>query len=894
MPDPDRYWAKTRTDADGTVHWLSVATHALDVAAVATRLLDRVPDLTERLAAAGGADPAAVRAYLIGGAALHDLGKFAATHQRRAPALDRDLHGERTRRHPDANHVAAGWAWWHEHGSHRPGDILPGAASTPSADILMRPVLGHHGTPADGRDLRVGECFEASDLSAVEAFLRTVLPVVLPADPGTLPRREKTATRLAWRTAGLFVLADWLGSSEAWFPVAGRPEALADRFADARARADRALAASGVLPASPSGHTTVRALAPWIREPTALQRTAERLPLSTGPGLYLVEDATGAGKTEAAQVLTARLMASGPRGVYWALPTMATADGMFERFTATYRGLFAADGDASLVLAHGRRGLNESFLASVGGAAGSSDPDARADGAAACATWLADGTKRALLAQAGVGTIDQALLAALPVSHQSLRLHGLAEKVLVVDEVHACDAYVLALLKALLTFQAAFGGSAVLLSATLPAATKRELIEAFECGRAQHADRRRDGVPEDVAALREDAAYPLITAATAEGITGYPVGDAPPGDDVRTTYLTGVRDAEDALAEAAARGTCAAWVRNTVPDALAAYHRLLERLGGERVTLLHARFTAADRNIKQAELLRRFGPESTGTERAGHVVVATQVIEQSLDVDFDVLVSDLAPMDLLVQRAGRQGRHQRDARGNRSNGAGAAPRARHLYVLGPDPASAAGAEWYRAMFPRAAGVYPDHGTLWRTARLIVREGRLPLAERPRGTIEAVYGDHAETLPDGLEDRALEAWGERYAQAQVARQKALGPKALYAGDDGAWWEEDGAPTRLGEPQVTLRLAVADADGLHPLAGDTGFRAWCRSEVRVPARVAPTRTGDTDLDPAIDALRQDWADRGRGCDVIVLNGDGTARNTAQPAHYDAATGLTTDGG
>src|SRR5262249_39719522 len=197
--------------------------------------------------------------------------------------------------------------------------------------------------------------------------------------------------------------------------------------------------------------------------------------LPEGPLLFIIEDMTGSGKTEAAVVLSHRLMLAGrAKGLYVALPTMATANAMFTRLASSYRPLFDETRPPSIVLTHGRRDLFLGF-ANLPNALARCDSDAREEddpseieASAFCADWIARSNKQAFLAQIGAGTIDQAILAVLPARHQSLRLWGVTEKVLVVDEAHAYDTYISTVIECLLKFHAAFGGSAIVLSATLP------------------------------------------------------------------------------------------------------------------------------------------------------------------------------------------------------------------------------------------------------------------------------------------------------------------------------------------------------------------------------------------------------------------------------------------
>jgi CRISPR-associated endonuclease/helicase Cas3 len=270
-----------------------------------------------------------------------------------------------------------------------------------------------------------------------------------------------------------------------------------------------ALAAAGLSrPPRISGNTGFAAVT-GLDGPSPVQRWAEEVALPKGPALTLVEEATGGGKTEAALVLAHRLMADGrAQGLYVALPTMATANAMFERVKEACGRLFAEGERPSLVLAHGRAELHEGFrdLWVPVGSHPSDDPEDERDGSGAAApAWLADSRKKAFLADLGVGTIDQALLAVLTAKHQSLRLLGLASKVLIVDEAHAYDAYMQEELKRLLEFQAALGGSAIVLSATLPQATRRDLAASFAKGLGRAAP------------TLEMQCYPLVTLVSGEG-----------------------------------------------------------------------------------------------------------------------------------------------------------------------------------------------------------------------------------------------------------------------------------------------------------------------------------------------------------------------------------------
>jgi CRISPR-associated endonuclease/helicase Cas3 len=340
--------------------------------------------------------------------------------------------------------------------------------------------------------------------------------------------------------------------------------------------------------------------------------------------LIVIEDLTGSGKTEAALILAARLMASGQaERLYVGLPTQATSNAMFGRLGALYRRLFHEDTRPTIALAHGGAWLHEGFREAIlAGGQGEDDRQGSSEGEEPASrlanAWLADNRKKALLADLGVGTLDQALLGAMGTRHQALRLFGPVGSVLVVDEVHAYDTYTHRLLVALLTFQAALGGSAILLSATLPIARRRDLL-------ATYAGLRREALSRQ--SLEKASAYPLLTlAGVGEDPIQCPV-EIPPGSGRSFPRCHRLEDEEAAVAvlvEAADRGDCAVWIRNTVQDARASFDLLADRLPPERLSLFHARFLPADRARLEEAVLASFGKTSSSDVRRGRILVATR------------------------------------------------------------------------------------------------------------------------------------------------------------------------------------------------------------------------------------------------------------------------------
>lgn len=912
-----RYWGKTGPTVPPYAQtWHPVAYHLLDVAAVAEAIMERDPALRRRLALLLGLPEALAAQWLIVLAALHDVGKLSAGFQALRPDIAAAQLGA-LRTCDRARHDALGSALLGRMPTlrrlqERAFPALPGRPGRVGLRRLLAAATGHHGRPCHLDPARINDFFTPDDLAAADACLADVLDAVAPGPPAQVAGQPDRIPRATWLVAGLLVLADWIGSNQGWFPPAvtgieARPALSLAEYWIGRARpcASAAVASAGLLPAPPAAGLTLGGLLPESAEPTPLQREVAATPLGSGPQLFVIEDVTGSGKTEAALFLAWRLMAAGHgAGVFVGLPTMATADALYARAAGLYRRLFAADAAPSLVLAHGRRALHAGFRASVVDLPGeAAAPHARygegdtETAGAACARWLADDRRRAFLADIGVGTIDQALLAVLPSRYQSLRLAGLARRILVVDEVHAYDAYMQGELFALLRFQAALGGSAVLLSATLPAGIRDRLTAAFADGAA-----RFHGAPLPAPAAARStptasaapADYPLVTHVHSDGAERRPI--EPLGRlarRVRVRRHDTVAAVLDSIVAHAEAGRAVAWIRNAVDDAREGYAALSARLG-DRVTLFHARFTVADRAAVEATLAPRFGRDSRPEDRAGRVLVATQVAEQSLDLDFDAMVTDLAPIDLLIQRAGRLHRHARAGRGEPV-----------LELHAPEPTPTADAAWFRRFLPLAASVYPDHGRLWLAASLLLEASGFDVPGDLRRLVEAVYGDDADSLvPPDLQPLMLRIEGDRLADSSLGRGAALGLEGGYAIEGGAWDDDSVVATRLGEPQTLLRLATWDGTTLAPWAADTdAWTAWRRSEVQVrQALVSEEAPEPPEIEAARRAARAPWPDRDDRIRLVPLvraaepswwrGGGLDPRGRAVALRYHPAFGLTVE--
>jgi CRISPR-associated endonuclease/helicase Cas3 len=887
--------------------------HCLDVAATGRIYLQGHAALLGWMARQVGVDKETLLNWVTFWLALHDVGKFATSFQNQRPELLQRLQGRAsTKAYRGVRHDALGELLWRTHLLIRADALGLGAQANRFASRIapwVHAVTGHHGEPPDAGRATLQAHFDACDEAAAAAFVAEIRRLSPPDDAlqalCSLPIEQavRVAKTCSWWFAGVAVLADWLGSNTAFFPYAGEKRALPDYWRDsALPQARRAVDAAGVLPQPAARGSRLQDI--FTRERisvlTPLQAWADTNELPAGPQLYLLEDVTGAGKTEAALTLAYRLMAQGEAdGIFIGLPTMATANAMFERVIAVANRLFAPPARPSVVLAHGRRDLVGSFRAAVLHADRAEGDPRQADetASARCASWLADHNKKALLASVGVGTIDQALLAVLHARHQSLRLLGLFRKVLIVDEVHACDAYMQELLEALLEFHAAAGGSAILVSATLPKEMKRKLAAAFAAGRGWPA-------PE-----LASHAYPLITRVDECSTTEYHVGTRP--EVQRRVAVTYCSDRDQIIAEirgAAAAGRCVCWVRNTVADAIEAWESIRRSDPELTYTLFHARFALGDRLAIEEDLRGAFGPMGDAARRRGRVVIATQVIEQSLDLDFDLMISDLAPIDRLIQRSGRQQRHTRAADGTPIRGRDERGGAR-MIVFGPPWADRPAANWISAFFPRGAAVYPHAGRLWLTARELIARGGFSMPEDARILIETVYGPEAE-FPVGLQARANDAEGRDWAAVNIAFAARLKIETGYArGNSGAWLADDAAPalasedgwdlgaaTRQGETTVNVRIARWENGACVPWC--KGEDAWELSTVRVIARHIKEPVVEAAQTPVLEATRDTLPDQGKWSMLLpfAAGADGVWRAQARDARgqlrhwiYDRTAGL-----
>ncbi|HEV2644246.1 MAG TPA: CRISPR-associated endonuclease Cas3'', partial [Candidatus Elarobacter sp.] len=494
-----RFWGKTSRDGSRPA-WHPVVFHLLDVAAAADAILAVRRVALARAARLLGLEPDAARRLLVMLIALHDLGKFGVAFQAKRPDLWPSILGD-PYVPPNTPHTVDGLILWRDVLAQVVSARLwPNGGSVLSA--LAPAIFGHHGRPPVLASIPASHRLGANGVRVAEACAAALLDLLHPEPLQATCVCDEAQVRVAsWWVSGLVTVSDWVGSHEEWFPYEIPREdlpldvVLRDYWRETRARADNAVREAGLIPAPVAATRDVRDFTNG-RAPTPAQAWASTVALPPGPVLVVLEDVTGAGKTEAAQILVHRLMADGhATGAYWAMPTQATANAMYERQREMLPRLYAPDAAQvpSLVLTHGQARLYGRFRSTVMGNAGARarasapvDADEGDQGdvtsVVACAAFLADDRRTSFLADVGAGTIDQAVLGVLPSKFNTVRIFGLIDKVLVLDEAHAYDAYVSEEMFALLRFHAALGGSAIILSATLGRQQREDIVTAWDEG----------------------------------------------------------------------------------------------------------------------------------------------------------------------------------------------------------------------------------------------------------------------------------------------------------------------------------------------------------------------------------------------------------------------------
>ncbi len=907
-----RYWGKAGKASDKEFpDYHLLVYHCLDVAAVGKILLEKNPFLLKQLSGLSGIEETTLKTILLFFLALHDLGKFSESFQYVMPNLFEKLQDKaKSQKQPysrkNFGHDSIGFLLWKDrlfkqvieqmidkYG--RVGD------ENDWWDLLkwfMEASNGHHGLPVKQSNKRLVDYFDDADQQAAFKFveditnlfsLEEVFRIDLDED---YERLYKQLPKASWAFTGFYVLCDWIGSDEKIFKYQSQVQALQQYWQNTALKtAEEAIRKAGILPCK--SNCEFDPLAELLDLPenaqlTPLQTLIHDIPLLDKPQLFIIEDETGAGKTEASLILLNRLMAKGlGNGFYLALPTMATADGIYPRVQKAYDNLYLSDEKPSLILSHSSAKLSDKFTETIISSTRDISEQTYGDDAMSrCQEWLADNRKKSLLAHVGIGTIDQAFLAVLKVKYQSLRLIGMIGKVLVIDEAHAYDAYMGKELEVLLRIHAALGGSAIVMSATLPFSTRQKLTDAF-----------LKGIGSETLELEKKDSYPLLTH-IAYGYKKELAFARNPGNnnkEVRIKFIHSDQEIDQLIIQNLKVGMCVCWIRNSVKDARQTFKRL--KGNGLKVELFHARFTIADRLDVQGRILNAFGKEGGFEQRKGRLVIATQVVEQSLDLDFDVMITDLAPIDLMLQRAGRMHRHIRDKMGNFKTGGDDERGAATLYIHTPEYTDSPQTNWFSAFFPNAKKVYENHARLFLGLKQLNQLPKDTLPENIRDLIENVYGQDSE-IPKGLEKSDINAYGNQSSQRTIGEFNTIDYEMGYTMDGQNWEEDLRMPTRLGEETLILTLAKWKTGELVPFTPGKKQR-WQKNEIRVLKKNIVEIPLVSEQQVAVDKIKQRMPSKGKWINLLPMVWDAEkalwaaevidATNHAGRIYYSSEQGL-----
>lgn len=520
-------------------------------------------------------------------------------------------------------------------------------------DEISTIIGSHHGRPAsyenqiedfEYRENYFGyKCSEKAKWESVwKEYISYVVVTTGFNDIKNLPVPD---VKLQFILTGLLIMSDWIASNQNYFPCLDTDVSLTyeeqkNRIIQGYKKLD--------LPNSLSAENAYDILSLFIErfkfKPNNVQvQIMETVLNLSEPGIVILEASMGIGKTEAA-LAAAEIFSGkfGEGGIYFGLPTQATANGIFSRINS-WAKTFNTNEKHTIRLAHGMIDLNEEYRSLFHGKASDSG-----DECLIVHEWF-EGRKQALLSDFVVATVDQFLMASLKQKHVMLRHLGLSGKVVIIDECHAYDAYMNVYLDRTLMWMGAYGVPVIILSATLPSERRKKLVNAYLKGRYKS----KSNFPNE-----KNNLYPRLTYTSGNEIITKSIDTDSDKKIVKITNVSEI-DLADVISTKLCGGGCAAIIVNTVDYAQKIYDFLSDELSEFNVVCFHSRFAATDRAETETMLLLKAGKKSSENDRNKLVVVATQVLEQSLDLDFDFMVTELCPMDLLLQRSGRLHRHNR-------------------------------------------------------------------------------------------------------------------------------------------------------------------------------------------------------------------------------------------
>jgi CRISPR-associated endonuclease/helicase Cas3 len=815
-----RFWAKTgrgELQANGQPKYHPVICHLADTAAVAmeimrTGLSPVAINTLEKGLGITGESLVKSCGFLAG---CHDLGKVSPAFQFQVDPVAKELIGGKL------------YDLWHKipavqkqgkapHGTVTaktlPNFLEEWGVDSALARKLAALVGGHHGFFPSNKEInQLDELLAGAESNSWRMFSREIfeqLITFVELKPEDLP--TKCSNAAAMILAGLTTVSDWIASNSD--PEKGFEYANDTPFDEyqlgLQTKAQKALQAIGWKTPPAEQPLAFSRLFPQITQPRELQNSAIAISQDlSAPCLVLVEAAMGEGKTEAALYLADYLQhQGGAGGFYIGLPTQATSNAMFNRVKAFLEQRYSTE-IVNLTLSHAAAALKDEYQSMICRLDEVYDDEEQTKAGKVVAGEWHTARKRTLLSPYGVGTIDQALMGAVRSKHQFVRLFGLAGRVVILDEIHAYDIYTSRLLERFLEWLALLGSPVIALSATLPQQTRQRLVDAYAQGCSCAAPEPQVGE------------YPRLTTFTpSQGLQVRSFNASP--HVTRDLNLTWVADTDwqrQLKQKLSVGGGCVAVICSTIGRAQKVFEQLQADLHEDELGLFHGRFLFCDRERIEQDCIIRFGkPDDPNTQRPKcYVLVATQVIEQSLDLDFDLIISDIAPVDLLLQRSGRLHRHaERTERPEKFT-------LPTLWLIQPQRGEKG------ALNFDVAGFIYDRHVLLRTWLTLGEQTQLMLPDRMDDLIEAVYQPIPEP-PDGLDPVDAEDWRTSFADYQnddsrdgakadavklpSGSEKDLKPYEYTRQGEDDSESQIAAVTRLGEKSVTTIFIEKSKSGL----------------------------------------------------------------------------------
>lgn len=700
-------------------------------------------------------------------AALHDIGKVSPTFLEK---ILRATTGYLANSHPSTTHADPELEkQWGGHAGVSQAELIKTMPYSLSGMVAGQ----HHGYLPDlqGR-LEISEAFGSLSwhqqrvelVRALQEAFGCVVPDI----------QDPTVARLV---SGLTTVADWIGSAGEF----NNPEF------QWRGQIEKALDDAGFSVLDPLRGLSFSDVFGF--DPNPIQK--DFVDQVTGPGVYVLEAQMGKGKTEAALYAAYKVMQLGlARGVYFALPTKLTSEKIYDRLATFASKILNPDTNPIRPkLLHGSSWFMQELDLGEDAAPGGS--------------WFNQG-KRGILAPFAAGTVDQALMAVMNVKHGFLRTFGLAGKVVIIDEVHSYDTYTGTILSNLIQVLVQLKCTVIVLSATLNLAQKRELMGP-QCA---------------------DIRYPLITSKPASGVLSELAPDVGAERQIEVDIRQVHNDdlAEQEAIKRALEGQQVLWIENTVAQAQERYLSLRHQVEDTEVEcgLIHSRFVPYHRQINESRWVSLYG-KGGGVDRAltGRILVGTQVLEQSIDIDSDFLVSRFCPTDMLFQRLGRLWRHQTTQR--------PAHATCEAWILTPSESLLD--QGIKKSFGKSSFVY-DPYVLYRSLQVWKSRNSVQLPADIRSLIDQTYVEQepenkeVSALFHELENGVRYGPGKRPGRNQL-KQFAQNTLTLI----GARADDENPPTRYSEQELVNVLLLKELR-IKPEIGSSELTAVNGQSVQIP--------------------------------------------------------------